>query len=154
MATEIERRFLVQKLPEKLQQYPHDFIRQGYLFDSSEGVVRIRQKGDNYYQTIKKNGTLIREELEFLLTAPQFERLWPMASGQSLTKTRYYIREAGVTVELDVFEGDLKPLVIAEVEFLDLHTCQKYEPSEWFDKEITEDFRYQNNQLAKFGKPE
>ena len=48
---EIERKFLIKKLPEDLSSYAFHDIEQGYL--SREPVVRIRKEDDKYYLTYK-----------------------------------------------------------------------------------------------------
>jgi len=51
---EIERKFLVESLPENLEQYPHKEVVQGYLAITEDGTeVRLRQKGSKYFQTVK-----------------------------------------------------------------------------------------------------
>ena len=41
---EIERKYLIKKLPEDLAQYPHMEMEQAYL--CTEPVVRVRKEGD------------------------------------------------------------------------------------------------------------
>lgn len=48
---EIERKYLLDQLPENLTSYPCKKIEQGYL--STEPVVRIRRSDDEYYLTYK-----------------------------------------------------------------------------------------------------
>ena len=45
---EIERKYLLDQLPENLTSYPCKKIEQGYL--STEPVVRIRKQDDTYYE--------------------------------------------------------------------------------------------------------
>ena len=40
---EIERKFLIDRLPEKLEVYPHKELEQGYL--CTDPVVRVRKEG-------------------------------------------------------------------------------------------------------------
>jgi CYTH domain-containing protein len=52
----IERKFLISKLPEDIESYPHKEISQGYFSTGaggSESVVRLRKKGKKYYLTVK-----------------------------------------------------------------------------------------------------
>ena len=44
---EIERKFLIQRLPESLDLYEHKKIAQGYL--NVNPVVRVRKSDDEYY---------------------------------------------------------------------------------------------------------
>ena len=57
---EIERKYLLDQLPENLTSYPCKKIEQGYL--STEPVVRIRRSDDEYYLTYKSKGLMVREE--------------------------------------------------------------------------------------------
>jgi len=52
MAVEIERKFLVKNQSYKIDIIPV-VIRQGYLADGQNGVVRVRLFGDNAFLTIK-----------------------------------------------------------------------------------------------------
>ena len=57
---EIERKFLISKLPENLDDYPFHQIEQGYL--CTQPVVRIRRQDDTYILTYKSGGMISREE--------------------------------------------------------------------------------------------
>ena len=74
---EIERKFLVETLPEHLEQYPKRRIQQAYL--STDPVVRVRRSGEEYVLTCKGPGFLSREEQEMPLTAAAYGRLLPQA---------------------------------------------------------------------------
>ena len=113
---EIERKYLVRKLPENLEQYNKKKIAQGYL--CTEPVVRIRRSNDDYYMTYKGDGLMVREEYNLPLTQEAYEHLRPKIDGLLIAKTRYLIPlDNKLTAELDVFEEDLNGLVIVEVEF-------------------------------------
>jgi adenylate cyclase len=43
--------------------------------------------------------------------------LWRLTVGRRLEKTRYRIPLGRLTIELDVFHGKLRGLIVAEVEF-------------------------------------
>lgn len=91
-ALEIERKFLVKKLPEDLKQYECRQLEQGYL--CIEPVVRIRRSDDTYTLTYKGKGLLVREEYNLPLTKEAYEHLKPKADGILITKNaiRYPIR--------------------------------------------------------------
>ncbi|MCI9541193.1 MAG: hypothetical protein HFG39_09075 [Lachnospiraceae bacterium] len=72
------------------------------------------------------------------------------ADGKVITKKRYRIPEkSSLMIELDIFEGDLEGLIMAEVEFPDKETANAYRPPEWFGKEVTFDKTYHNSNLSK-----
>ena len=58
-----------------------------------------------------------------------------------------------LTVELDVYEGDLDGLVTAEVEFPDEASALAFDAPEWLGRDVTEDKRYGNRVLAVEGLP-
>ena len=152
--SEIERKFIVTETPPGLAGYPHEAIRQGYLALDPDGTeVRIRQKGERFFQTLKRGGGLQRLEVEILLTRAQFETLWPLTEGRRVEKIRYDIAFEDHVIELDVYDGALTGLLTAEVEFASLEASAAFRPPPWLNREITEDKRYKNKNLAVKGMP-
>ena len=111
---EIERKFTVKALPENLDSYPFHLIEQAYL--NTDPVLRIRRQDDEYYLTYKGKGLMAREEYNLPLNQSSYEHLLPKADGICISKKRYLIPWDPYTIELDVFEKSLAPLIIAEVE--------------------------------------
>jgi adenylate cyclase len=141
----------VRYLP-KLTGWKHDRIVQGYLAISSDGTeVRIRCTDDKCFETVKSQGDLIRNEIEVEILQDQFVALWPATEGRRLEKIRYAMKENGYPLELDVYEGSLAGLVVAEVEFKSTEESQRFSPPDWFGKEVTEDKYYKNSHLALKG---
>lgn len=151
---EIERKFLVASLPENLEQYPQKEIVQGYIaITSDETEVRLRKKGEKYFQTIKSGSGKTRNEHEVEISEDQFNSLWPTTEGKRVEKVRYEIPLGESIIELDVYSGDLNGLLTAEVEFKSEEDSNSFEPPAWLEKEVTEDKRYKNQNLALHGKP-
>lgn len=146
---EIERKFLVKRLPADLATLPRDEIAQGYLAIESGGVqVRLRKKGNVRSLTYKRSLKIGREEREIRISAEQFEALWPATAGRRLTKIRYEMPWNGHTIEIDVYTGRHDGLVVAEVEFADEKTCAAFQPPDWMDEDVTGKSRYSNVLLA------
>lgn len=143
---EIERKFLVKDLPEAYREYPMQKIEQAYLCVSP--VVRVRKSNDDYYLTCKGPGLLVREETELKLTEESYRHLLEKADGQVIAKRRYCIPFGAHTIELDVFDGHLAPLVVAEVEFSAVNEARDFVPPAWFGKEVTDDPAYTNAALS------
>ena len=148
---EIERKFLVGKLPENLEQYPCSYIEQAYI--STQPVIRVRRKNDQYILTCKGKGLLAREEHELFLSQEEYQSLLARIEGRIITKKRYQISYQAHTIELDVFEGDLAPLLIAEVEFESEKSALEFQPPEWFGEEVTYNVAYTNAALSREDKP-
>jgi adenylate cyclase len=149
---EVERKFLVPEPPD-LGGTDSDEIEQGYLAVGSEGEVRLRRRGDALLLTAKRGSGLSREEAEVNLPAEAFESLWPLTEGRRLHKRRHVIPLDGLKLELDVYEGDLEGLVVAEVEFESEAEAEGFEPPDWLGEEVTGDERYLNETLATRGRP-
>ena len=146
---EIERKFLVRKLPENLAEFPHAEIAQGYLAIAPGGVqVRLRKKSETHSLTYKRGDGNAREEREVELTAAQFEALWPATHGKRLTKTRYEIPLGNRVVEIDIYSGRHEGIVVAEVEFDDEESAKNFQPPDWLGEDVTGDPRYSNQLLA------
>lgn len=144
---EIERKFLLKELPKNLEEYPKRHIEQGYLCTSP--VVRIRKDNEKYELTYKGKGAMVREEHNLPLTADSFEHLKKKIDGRLIIKTRYMIPLDAYTVELDVFEGDLKGLILAEVEFPSEEAANTFVVPDWFAEDVTFSNLYHNSYLSK-----
>lgn len=149
MPIEIERKFSVKYLPDNLERYVKQRIRQGYISIGSDGKeIRLRSKGDDHFLTVKSGGGLIRSEYEIKITHEQFQVLWPATEGKRLEKTRYLIPG---NIELDIYHDDLDGLITAEVEFSSEKASEEFTPPDWFDEELTYDKKYRNSSLALEG---
>ncbi len=144
---EIERKFLVKTLPENLDSYPCRHLAQGYL--CVEPVVRIRRDNDKYELTYKSGGMMAHQEYNMPLTEQSFAHLKTKIDGRFIEKRRYMIPLEPYTVELDIFEGDLAPLIIAEVEFPSVEEANAFVAPDWFGEDVTYDGRYHNSYLSR-----
>ncbi|MFG6384112.1 MAG: CYTH domain-containing protein [Lachnospiraceae bacterium] len=150
---EIERKFLIKSLPDNLESYSFHQMEQGYL--CTEPVVRIRRQDETYYLTYKSKGLMMREEYNLPLTKEAYLHLLPKIDGLLIVKKRYLIPlSSGLTVELDIFEGELAPLILAEVEFQTEEEANAFIPLEWFEQEVTHSVKYHNSFLSQKGKRE
>lgn len=155
---ERERRFLVEALPERLDDDDVVELSQGYLATGERGSMRVRDAGtEGCTFTFKAGRGAERTELEWPITRHEFDAAWPYTDGRRIEKQRYRIPHvsggAAHVIELDVFGGDLEGLVIAEVEFGSSDALAAFEPAEWFGLEVTDDGRYSNASLALHGLP-
>ena len=149
---EIERKYLIEKeqLPKNLSDYPFHRIEQGYLCTSP--VVRIRRQDDEYFLTYKSKGLMAREEYNLPLTQEAYEHLKSKADGLVISKTRYLIPlDDKRTAELDIFEEDLKGLVIVEVEFDSVEEANAFTSPDWFGEDVTNSGKYHNSYLSQHG---
>ena len=83
----------------------------------------------------------IRTEFEYAIPySDAVEILRTMCDGRVLDKVRHVITHASAVWHVDVYEGILKGVVLAEVELQ--HADQKFDLPGWIGKEVTGDPRY------------
>jgi len=152
---EIERKFLLAKMPE-ISLQSTTYIRQGYISKSRDSVeIRLRQKGDAFFMTFKRGQGLVRDEAEIRINESDFCLLWPLTQDRQVEKQRSKAPlENRLTVEIDEFSGALAGLLLCEVEFGDPAQARAFIPPQWFGADVTEDGRYKNKSLAENGIPE
>lgn len=149
---EIERKFLVATLPD-LAGARKSSLRQGYLTVPEDSVeVRLRQTDETFILCVKSGEGIVRGEREVEISEAQFAMLWPQTEGRRVEKTRWTGKlEGGLTYELDIFGGDLAPLVMVEVEFQSEAEAHQFEAPEWFGRDVSTDKRFGNKSLALTG---
>lgn len=145
---EIERKYLIHKLPEDLEIYPRKKIQQAYL--CTDPVVRIRRQDQEYYLTYKGGGLMVREEYNLPLSKNAYEHLLKKADGIILSKTRYLLPLTDtLTIELDVFASPYEGLWLAEVEFSTEAEANTFVPPSWFGEDVTFSSAYHNSTLSR-----
>lgn len=126
---EIERKYLVDSLPENLDAFPHVEIEQGYLCTSP--TLRIRRMGDSFILTVKEKiipnsspkvgevpegrrsmPAIVNREEEFFLSSESYARLRGKCEGIMVEKTRYRIPLSSSSPK--VGEGDRSEGVVEE----------------------------------------
>ncbi len=160
-AQEIERSYLLDRLPELPAGSEAWLIEQGYLPELPpdnrgddtplEGRLRRLIMPDGtviFTHTIKRGEGLVREELERSITETEFSRHWPLTESRRLSKTRHRVTVGALIWEIDDF--DQLEVVLAEVELPEVHT--KVEIPDWLVshvvREVTDEPAYRNYELA------
>ncbi|MFH0739624.1 MAG: hypothetical protein V1819_00720 [bacterium] len=142
---ELELGWLVNFLPEDLGGCESIKIIQAYLENNDPQIkdARIREKGGVYTYTIKRfaknsqeTGYCTEETRE--ISKQEFSKLLG-ESKRKVVKTRFfYLLADGLTAEVDIYEENLKGLNVVEVEFPSIEICKKFNPPNWFGKEVTD----------------
>jgi len=158
---EIERKWLV-----NLEDIPYDLskadifeIEQSYInFDPEIRIRKITcsETGTFYMLAVKSdisgNG-LVRSEMEFYITEENYYKLLTKKEYNTIYKTRYQIPVDNVVRAIDIFKGDLSGLVYLEIEYESEEQAAMQESPGWVIKEVTNDRRYKNQSLARYGIP-
>jgi CYTH domain-containing protein len=152
---EVERKWLVVEAPGDALAAPSERIDQGYLTVGEGGAeTRVRRRAERWTLTVKSGTGLVRNEAEVELSEAQFAALWPATEDARVEKVRHTLRaEDGHLIELDVYDGALTGLIVAEVEFDDPWGAESFVVPYWFGREVTADPDYKNQRLALRGRP-
>lgn len=148
---ERERRFLLQDLPDGLAQRPFTHITDHYLphtrlrlrrmTDETGAVValkltqKFRETGFDTLSHQPGTQTIITN---FYLNETEYQTLAQLG-GNILTKRRYRLPSDSHTFSIDVFEGDLAGLVLAEIEALSDEELAHVPQPDWTVAEVTDD---------------
>lgn len=156
---EIEKKYLIKRLPDNLEMFEKREMEQGYL--CTNPVVRVRKSNEEYILTYKSHvqnkenmveSVRVNEEVEVPLTREGYYHLREKADGNLIKKTRYIIPlDDAHKAELDVFHGYLKGLVFVEVEFANMEDAGQFVTPEWFGEDVSSDNRYSNSSLSTCG---
>ena len=148
MAIEIERKYLIKNDTWRQKVQKSTIIRQGFLNTEPERTVRVRQKGNKGFLTIKvKTEGIARLEFEYEIPLVEAQELLHLCLPHLIEKERFIVLEKGLTWEIDVFSGNNKGLIIAEVE-LDSSEQDILLP-DWIAEEVSTDARYYNSNLSQ-----
>ncbi|HTO71191.1 MAG TPA: CHAD domain-containing protein [Myxococcota bacterium] len=148
---EIERKYLLRGLPERVRGAEAIEIEQGYL---PGGAVRERlrravgPRSTRLTRTVKLGTGVVRAEFEEEISEHEFVRLWPLTDGARLRKRRYRVPAGSLVWEIDEFTD--RPLYLAEIELPTEDT--PVEIPEWLaphlEREVTGEPEYANLNLA------
>ncbi len=148
---EIERKFLLNRIPENLESYTKFDLEQAYI--STEPVIRIRKKAttelSKYILTVKSTGLMTRQEFELEIDENSYNNLLKKSEGNIISKSRYIIPlDNYLKLELDIFHGKFNGLIMGEIEFPDEESAKKYTSPEFLSEEVTFDTRFHNSTMS------
>jgi adenylate cyclase len=134
---EIERKFLIADGSWRAHAVRHEHLRDGLISHSAERKVRVRIRDDSATLMIKAKKKGIRDvEFEYAIPLSDAREMLASHCGDLiLDKTRYHVPHAGLVWHVDVYEGSLDGVVLAEVELPDENTDLAL--PEWVGAEIT-----------------
>jgi adenylate cyclase len=146
---EIERKYLVEQNDLIfLKSVEGKKIKQAYVQNEQDRTVRIRTKGEKAYLTIKiGKDSLSRDEFEYEIPVQDAISMMEILKLKVLSKTRYEIKYEEHLWEVDVFEGTLDGLIIAEIELKSEN--ESFNTPPWIGLEVTNNSSYLNSKLIE-----
>ena len=146
---EIERKYLVNVSKWNDLEKPDPIkIIQGYLMRKSDLVVRLRLKNNEAFLTLKGNQNgIIRDEFEYSIPPSDAQEMLEKFTDRFIEKDRYEIMVGNHLWEVDVFQGKLHGLVLAEIELKNEN--ESFLHPEWIEKDVSTDADYFNAVLIE-----
>lgn len=149
MGLEIERKFLVKG---DFRPFASQCIHmvQAYLCSDEQKTVRIRLLDETAFLTIKGSSTdkgLSRYEFEQSIPYKEALALLELCQNGRIEKQRWLVPIGDICFEVDVFEGENKGLIVAEIELE--HATQSFVRPEWLGEEVTGQAQYYNAALSQ-----
>lgn len=156
---EIERKFLVAEGADPTAGLDFLYrIEQSYFYDDQSTSARVRQLTTatliEHWLTLKSaKSWMEREEVEVPISAQAYRVLRGDSVYSTISKTRFRVQQGTWVFDVDVFDGSLAGLRLAELEFPDKFAadCFRGEHIPWLGQEVTKDHRYLNSELARTG---
>ncbi len=141
---ELEKMYLVKKLPDGLKSCKYKEIIDIYIPESSKHpTLRIRKNGDIYEATkkepVNEGDSSRQEEQTIILTEAEFNSLLKL-EGKKVRKLRYYYNHNGNTAEIGVFQDSLKGLVMVDFEFSTIEEKDAFEMPDFCLADVTQEF--------------
>lgn len=152
MEIELERTFLLKNLPVDLKNLKSAEVFDIYLPGSAaHPILRIRKKGGKIEITKKhpvdSNDYSRYGEETIPLSEDEFLELAGL-QGKRVRKVRHYYQSGGNLAEIDVFEDDLKGLILVDFEFKTIEDKNNFIMPDFCLVEVTPDKMFTGGFLA------
>jgi len=146
---EIEYKFLIDEAAWNALEKPEpEAIVQGYIARTDQATVRVRTKGSKAYVTLKsKTIGRTRSEFEYEIPVADALEMLDILTEKSLRKLRYNILHNGRNWEVDVFQGALEGLIVAELEVES--EDESFDLPDWVTVDVSDDPQYYNSVLIE-----
>ncbi|MFA6096430.1 MAG: CYTH domain-containing protein [Candidatus Paceibacterota bacterium] len=152
MEIELERTFLVKKIPSDMMDCEHVEIRDLYI-PRKEGhpILRIRKRGESYEITkktpVEGRDSSCQYEHTIKLSSEEFEIL-EKAKGRKIRKLRYFYPSEDHMAEIGIFQDELKGLVLADFEFKTMTEKDNFKMPDFCLADVTQELPFAGGFLA------
>ena len=150
MSNEIERKFLIKKMP-NLDFIEPVYYQRYFLFRNTNLEIRIQKRGGKYeFERKVTENNLSAKKLKFEITKEEYDKLKELPC-EHIVRESYKISD-NPEITVKVYHGKFEGLVRAEVEFEDEKEAQKFQVPEWFGEEITNSSLGRDSKLLDLSK--
>jgi adenylate cyclase len=149
---ELERTYLAAKLPANLSDLKQKDILDIYVpHKDAHPSLRIRKRGDTYEITktrLVNEGDSSQQLEETIVLTPEEYADLAEVSGKRVHKIRHYLPYEGKTAEVDVFQDNLKGLVLIDFEFDSIAEKDAFAMPDFCLTEITQEHNLAGGMLC------
>ncbi len=127
-------------------------LTDGFVAQFAGGKVRVRLDDDRAWLTVKGERTgLSRAEFEYEIPREDARAMLTMVCDTCLIeRTRHCVPYGGLTWEVNVYDGALSGMVLAEVELS--NEDQAFEQPAWLGREVTQDPRFRQSTMLRLSR--
>jgi len=149
MSFEIERKFLVINDGWRASVIDSDVIRDGVVSEHNGAKVRVRLGQAGAWLTVKSDRSgPSRLEYDYEIPRSDAEEILTRICDQNIfEKTRHRVEHAGNIWLIDIYEGCLSGIVLAEIELQS--EDESFELPDWIGQEVTYNTRFHKRIIGR-----
>ena len=157
---ELERRFLLERVPEAVRCDAGWRITDRYIVGTRMRLRRLEPLGggETICKLARKEASAPPDSTRTTITniylRPGEYDVFAALPARELRKTRHRLTDDGRTYAVDVFDGTLAGLVLAEVEFETSEELERFPLPGWVVSEVSHDVRFTGGALAALAEGE
>lgn len=135
MANEIERKFLIKRMPD-LSNLKSVIYERYYIYRDAVVEMRVQKKGERYeIERKQKINELKSEKSKMEISESEFEALKKFG-GEIITREGFFI-SSNPNVSIKIYHGKYEGLKKVEVEFDSELEANNFQIPDWYGQEIT-----------------
>jgi CYTH domain-containing protein len=135
MNQEIERKFLIKKIPDLKKIKPVIYNRH-FIFKDKKTEIRIQKRGTRYeLERKEKLDNISFNKVKIKISKKEFDTFKKISLDQ--IKRKSYLIKNNPNITIKIYQGKHSPLKRVEVEFKSKKEANNFKVPSWFGKEIT-----------------
>jgi CYTH domain-containing protein len=145
MINEIERKFLISKMPD-LSNLKSVIYERYYIYRDENVEMRVQKKGNKFElerKVVINKLKAIKTKTE--ISKPEFEKLKTICSKEILREG--YFLNSSLNISIKIYHGKHEGLSRVEVEFNSEDDAKAFQIPDWFGKEITDSILSRDSKL-------
>lgn len=145
MSNEIERKFLISKMPD-LSNFEPVMYERYYVYRDGKIEMRVQKKGTQYEIERKEMvNTLKAIKTKMVISKPEFETLKKLGT-EAIIREGYFI-SSNPDVSIKIYHGRHEGLNKIEVEFKSEEEAKAFQIPDWYGEEITDSIVSRDSKL-------